>query len=403
MQRAGLRLAARRYRTLALEYSCDDSCVALLEKSRGTITVIDEAKATLSSAAQGGVIPTDARAHHEIHLAQLVRDLCAKHDLWLRPPSLVCATRGPGMVPSLGAGLQLSKGLASAWNVPLIGVHHMLAHISISTLNRPRFPLLSLLCSGGHTMLVLLRSIADHEVVANTMDIAAGDSLDKCARELGFLGNMIGPELEKFVAKIDPALKRRFERDDDTFGFLLKLPMKRARQHMPEKIEFTFAGFLSNIQHFKKTHGLNEQLRAYVAYKLQEVLFDHIIDRVNLALHRHSRVGANRHADGKFADVHDFVLSGGVASNQRLREKLGNLEFHNQLNFSFPELRLCCDNAVMIGVAGMGIFEELRLQLRLDICPIRKWPMDEVLLVGGYEPVPDALYNSIVNSSIQGR
>lgn len=302
------------------------------------------------------------------------------------------------MLGSLSSGLQFAKGLASAWDRPLIGTHHMLGHLLIASLTKPgqtppQYPFLSFLCSGGHTMLVLLKSLTEHEVIINTIDIAAGDSLDKCARELGLQGKMLGPELEKYVAGIDTADKAHFasiktHTRDNEFGFHLTLPMRTPKhKKVPDTVEFAFASFLSSIEGFKQQKGpLDERTNRFVAYKTQELLFDHIVNRINIAFIKHGQNG-----DGKFRDVHDFVCSGGVAANSVLREKLQQL---HELSFHFPDLEVCTDNATMIGVAGIEVFEKLRLKSPLGILPIRRWPMNELLDVE-WDPVSSQEYHKV--------
>lgn len=414
---SGLKQIQRNYRVLALESSCDDSCVALLEKDKpsGQVVAIDEAKLTLSSANVGGIIPTAAHEFHQTQIAALVRKFCIKHGISATsPPDLLCVTRGPGMVGSLSASLQFVKGLAVAWNRPLIGVHHMLGHLLTanlptaenSTQPRPEYPFLSLLCSGGHTMLVFLKSLTHHEIVIDTSDIAAGDSLDKCSREIGLKGDMLGPELEKYVTSIDPAKRERFAKintntEDNEFGFRLRMPMRAAKhKKIPDVIEFGFASFLSSVEAFKSKQfsdkPMDEETRQFIAFKLQEVLFDHIINRINVAYTKHAPIGSNEFADGKFDDIKDFVCSGGVAANKVLREKLfREVKLGRPLNFHFPDLRLCTDNATMIGNAGMEIFEQLRIKSRLDVLPIRKWPLDGLLKVEGWDEVSDEEYRQV--------
>lgn len=396
---------------LAIESSCDDSCVALLERNHRDLPpqLIDEVKVTLNSAKVGGIIPTAAHEFHQASVASETLKLCARNGFaGSYAPDLICVTRGPGMVGSLSASTQFAKGLAVAWNKPLIGVHHMLGHLLTAmlpssrggTYDPPKYPFLSLLCSGGHTMLVLLKSITDHQVIINTSDIAAGDSIDKCARELGLEGNMLGPELERYVANIDPELQQEFARtstyNDNRFGFRLRMPMRGPKhKKIPETIEFGFASFLSSITGFKDANfrlkPMDETTRQFVAYKLQEVLFDHIVNRINVAFAKHGAEG-----DMSFAGVQDFVCSGGVAANQRLREKLyEELKTDNALKFHFPDLRLCTDNATMIGNAGIHIFEQLRVKSDLSILPIRKWPMDELLTVDGWVPVTEEEFSLV--------
>ncbi|CUM54558.1 uncharacterized protein AC631_05348 [Debaryomyces fabryi] len=413
-KRIGRVNGGRPYMVLALESSCDDACVALLDKysKDQPPKVIDQFKETLNSSGTGGIIPTDAHEFHQFTVANLVSRFCKKHNLnSSSPPDLICCTRGPGMVGSLSASLQFAKGLAMSWNKPLIGVHHMLGHILIANLPKnqqpemgaPKYPFLSLLCSGGHTMLVFLKSLTEHEIIINTVDIAAGDSIDKCARELGLVGNMLGKELEKYVNSIPEALKERFENintnsRDNEFSFQLSLPL-RSPKHLkiPENLEFSFASFLSTIQGYRtkyfKSKDFDEVTNMFIAFKLQELVFDHIINRINIAFIKH---GIDKEsyakADGKFKGVEDFICSGGVAANEKLRNKLyNNLNYSNLtntsdhvLNFHFPDLALCTDNAIMIGVAGIEIFEKLKVKSDLSILPIRKWPMNELLKVDGW-------------------
>lgn len=401
----------RSYRILAIESSCDDSCIALLERKSASapLVAIDQVKLTLNSSKVGGIIPTDAHSHHQSSLAPLLDAFVTKHSLHTSTPDLVCCTRGPGMVGSLSAGLQLAKGLAVAWNKPLIGVHHMLGHILIAMLpspassSTPRYPFLSLLCSGGHTMLVLLKSITDHRILVNTMDIAAGDSLDKCARELGIEGIMLAKEMEQYINTIPSAERDRFAKVNTSQGhlnkynFKLGLPLRRPKhgKEPDEELSFAFSGFLSSIQSYKAQKSItefDEETRLFIAYKTQEKIFDHIIDRINLALLKH-------HDD--IINVKDFIVSGGVAANKQLRNKLStNCKFpDNDVSFHFPSLELCTDNAIMIGVAGVHLLEELRVKSDLSILPIRKWPLDEIIEKDGWIDISSDEYNEITRET----
>lgn len=397
---------------LALESSCDDSCVALLKRENidSPPKIIDEVKLTLNSASVGGIVPTAAHEFHQKSIANLVGAFCRKHRLSSNSVDLICVTRGPGMVGSLSASMQFAKGLAVGWNIPLVGVHHMLGHLLTAmlpskespTAKPPQYPFLSLLCSGGHTMLVLLKSLTDHRMIINTSDIAAGDSLDKCARELGLVGNMLGQELEKYVAGIDDETRKEFasintNTTGNKFDFRLRMPMRGPKhKKIPETIEFGFASFLSSISGYMEAKvrddRMDELTKQFLAYKLQEVLFDHIVNRINVAFAKHGPMG-----DNSFAGVQDFVFSGGVAANKVLRQKLFNdVRSESPLKFHFPDLKLCTDNASMIGNAGIHIFENLRVKSSLDMLPIRKWPMDQLMDVDGWERVTDEEFGRVM-------
>lgn len=394
---------------MAFESSCDDTCVALLERISPSIPirVVAEARETLDSAQAGGVIPVDAVHFHQRHVARLAARVCALGGSGPAvPPDLICATRGPGMVGSLSSTLQFAKGLALAWNRPLVGVHHMLGHLLAGTLvesaengqqttvyTRPQYPFLSLLCSGGHTMLVLLTALDKHQILVDTIDIAAGDALDKSARCLGLRGNMIGPELEALVEGISETRKRVFRavRTDGTnaqFPLKMSKPMTSAKhRRMPDTVAFSFASFSSCVDAFTRNRAVVGDLRDFTAFKIQEMIFDHILDRVNVALAKNAGTGVLDH-------VRDFVCSGGVAANKVLRHKLRS-NLSRLFTFHFPLRALCTDNAAMIGNAGMEIFEKLRLQSSLEVLPMRKWPMESLMDVDGWEPVSDREYRRV--------
>ncbi|CAK7222668.1 Mitochondrial tRNAs modification protein [Sporothrix curviconia] len=199
--------------TLAIETSCDDTCVAVLEKevasssslstaSRPRARLLFEERITADNRAFGGIHPLTSTESHTAALAPLVQRATASLPPAFAKPDFVSVTRGPGMASSLATGLAVAKGLAVAWQVPLLGVHHMQAHALTPRLveamaaseakegedgtHLPQvdFPYLSFLVSGGHTMLVYSRTLTDHRVLATTANIAIGDLLDKCARAI---------------------------------------------------------------------------------------------------------------------------------------------------------------------------------------------------------------------------
>lgn len=383
----------RGYRVLAIESSCDDACVALLERSDGETVVVDQDKATLDSSADGGIIPTSAYTFQQQTIAPLVQRLLTKHNLFAENrPDLVCATRGPGLAGALSAGLQVAKGLSVAWNRPLVGVHHMLGHLMMPTVVTdgecpPKFPFISLLCSGGHTMLVLLESITKHRVLANTIDIACGDSLDKCARHLGMEGTMLGKELEKYVDSMTDAEKTEYaeistEDRSNRFSFQLGLPLRK--QQIPDgpvKVNFAFASFLSLLQAYKPPLGIDEEtVRKFLAFKTHHTIFTHIVDRIKAVFRRYPEL----------QDVQDLVVSGGVAANKTLRTLLtAELAIRNpHMKLHLPPPSLCTDNAVMIGIAGIELFENAGVTSDLSITPFANWPLDQLMDVDGWKPVP---------------
>ena len=214
-------LQRRHLSTLSIETSCDDTCVAILEKDHEVNTsppkpqarLYFHEKVTSTNSNHGGIHPIVSLESHWSNLARLV-DRSLKHlppveqktsktaRLYLkdgsirRKPDFISVTRGPGMRSNLVCGLDTAKGLSTAWQIPIVGVHHMQAHAltprlvhalensTNDTIYRAAFPFLTLLISGGHTMLLKSESLISHTILATTLDTAIGDCLDKCGRAI---------------------------------------------------------------------------------------------------------------------------------------------------------------------------------------------------------------------------
>ncbi|SCW01893.1 LAFE_0E09582g1_1 [Lachancea fermentati] len=371
------RLSTKRfYKVLAIETSCDDTCVAIIDRYslKEPPKLLANFKDTLDSKDQGGIIPTKAHLHHQSRVGPLV-DKALNEANSRTGIDLVCVTRGPGMPGSLSGGLDFAKGLAVAWNKPLIGVHHMLGHLLLSRMNsngeEPEFPFINLLVSGGHTLVVLSKSVSSHEILCETIDIAIGDSLDKCAREIGMKGNMLAKSMETFI-NADLVHSK-----SDSVEMKLPNPLRNQNGRMNVQA-FSFAPFITAVR-----KSMTKQLEDYsvmelrsIAYQIQEALFNHLISKIKLTLHFNH---------DKLRDAKHFVCSGGVGANRRLREKLEDELSDAFTSFHYPEPSLCTDNAVMIGWAGIEIYEKLRLTTELDINPIRKWPLPDLLEVDGWK------------------
>lgn len=406
----------RCYKVLSIETSCDDTCVALIDRPQDTNepscppsrpVVIDHLKKTLNSTTDGGVIPIKAHLHHQRSLAPLVREICKKHGIGPQnPPDLVCVTRGPGMPGCLTVGLEVAKGLAAAWSRPLVGVHHMLGHLLISRLqckgqsgSPPQFPFLSLLVSGGHTILVYSKSVLEHEILAETIDIAAGDSLDKCARVIGMQGVMLGKELEQFVfsnvsgsealSKSVNEYEAQLKKNPDFALMDLPNPLRNKTGRV-NLLAFSFAPFITAVKtslekyHCNDINNMTLSKRKLIGYQIQTAIFQHITDKIKTALEVHK---------GKLEGVKDFVCSGGVGSSKLLKKMLQDQLGSNPNSagkvsiekFHFPEPALCTDNAIMIGWAGIELWESAKLYTDLNEgLPVRKWPLNHILGVDGW-------------------
>ncbi|KAM3419442.1 hypothetical protein BST61_g5368 [Cercospora zeina] len=184
-------VSRRRLTTLAIESSCDDTSVAVLEQASHTLDVHFHEKITANNDAYNGIHPLVALHSHRAHLALLVQKALSASP---RRPDFIAATRGPGMRSNLATGLDTAKGLAVGLGVPFLGIHHMQAHTLTPRLvhameapliaPEPAFPFLTILVSGGHTMLIDSCALTEHSILAETGDIALGDCLDKAARAI---------------------------------------------------------------------------------------------------------------------------------------------------------------------------------------------------------------------------
>ncbi|KAI9675134.1 MAG: hypothetical protein M1817_001542 [Caeruleum heppii] len=368
---------ARGILTLAIETSCDDTSVAVLEKrnssSSGSIKFTEGSaavlryhqKVTSDNARYGGIYPVAALESHQTHLAAMIdqalehlpssstvashieqRDPHSKRGASKHRPDFISVTRGPGMRSNLNTGLDTAKGLSLAWQIPLLAVHHMQAHAltprlvhalnatAVKFSDAPSFPYLSLLVSGGHTLLVRSEGIAEHYMLASTSDMAIGDMLDKAARLIlpeDFLpkhGNVVyGRLLEKFVTTHSlseyeyepPADKGEdLSRVLNKWGWSFGRPLATAKSGSKKDLmEFSFSGLLSTLDKIARgSRGpMSTDERVDLGREIQRVAFEHLASRVLLALDKISREG-NRAADGLPA----VVLSGGVACNQFLQE-----------------------------------------------------------------------------------
>ena len=250
-----------------------------------------------------------------------------------RKPDFVSVTRGPGISACLATGLDCAKGLAIAWQIPLLGVHHMQAHALSPRLchaldgpkaerAQPHFPFLTLLVSGGHTLLVHSQNLCDHAILADTTDIAIGDALDKMARTIlprGMLDGqeiMYGRVLERFAFK-ETAQKywyhaptsraREIMQNITQWGWALPVPLAQSK-----RMQFTFSGLETAVKRIceQRAEHMKEAERAEMARESMRVAFEHLATRVAWAL---------RDLKAKGQEVSALVMSGGVASNGFLR------------------------------------------------------------------------------------
>ena len=303
---------------LALETSCDDTCAAV-------VTGDGEIRSNVISSQgvhdrYGGVVPEIASRHHLELIGDVVDDALARAGTSLPDVEMVAVTCGPGLVAALLVGVATAKGLAAAHELPLAPVDHLHGHVAAAFLGSTPFepPFLSLIASGGHT---LLARVTDHgpgyEVIGQTLDDAAGEAFDKGARLLG-LGYPGGAALE------------RLARDGDPEAFRFPTGQKLAG------LDFSFAGLKTALLYRVRDLGEQEaeRRRADLAASYQRAIVESLAIRVERAL---AETGLER-----------LSIGGGVAANGPVRERMRSLG----IDLHVPARELCTDNAAMIASAA---------------------------------------------------
>jgi N6-L-threonylcarbamoyladenine synthase len=326
---------------LAVETSCDDTCVAVIGED-GSIrsNVISSQRAHDRF---GGVVPEIASRHHLELIDVVVERALQEAEVELDGIDLVAATQGPGLIGALLVGFSAAKGIAAARELPFAAVDHIQGHVAANFLRsqarasggdqEPAValepPFLCLVASGGHTLLAHVREHDGFQEIGRTLDDAAGEAFDKGARMLG-LGYPGGPALERLASDGDP----------QAFGFPASGSRSRggrgATSEFARSLDFSFAGLKTSLLYRTRELGddAQESCAADLAASYQAAIVDHLLLRCEQAL---ERTGLDR-----------LAVGGGVAANGELRRRLTGLgaELH------VPPVALCTDNAAMIGSAA---------------------------------------------------
>ncbi len=306
-------------RVLGIETSCDETGVAVYDTERGLLAQVLHSQVDLH-AVYGGVVPEIASRDHIRRLLPLVREVLA--EAGIERPDAVAYTAGPGLVGALMVGSGLANGLALAWGVPVVPVHHMEGHLLAPMLEDepPGYPFLALLVSGGHSMLVAVAGIGEYRLLGTTLDDAAGEAFDKTAKLLG-LPYPGGPALAKLAEQ---------GRDD---AFDLPRPMLGKPGH-----DFSFSGLKTAVMLAVReceAAGRLAERRADLAASFQRAVVDTLVGKTIRA--------------ARDEGLERIVIAGGVGANRLLRAELED-RFDGRVYY--PRLEFCTDNGAMIAVAG---------------------------------------------------
>lgn len=305
---------------LSFESSCDETSVAVIKNGKEILSNII-ATQIKSHQRFGGVVPEVASRHHVEEVTHCIDLALNEAEVTYDDLDAVAVTYGPGLVGSLLIGIMAAKTVAFAHNLPLIKSNHLAGHIySANLVADLKYPFMALLVSGGHTEIVLVRAPGEFETLGDTRDDAVGEAYDKIGRVLG-INYPAGKQVDEMAAK-----------GKDIFDF----PRAMVQE---DNLDFSFSGlkssFINRVHHADQIH--EELNKDDLAASFQGAVLDILSNKVFRALKQHP--------------VKQLVVAGGVAANQGLRQRLkDDIEKRNlDMDLIFPPLRLCGDNAAMIG------------------------------------------------------
>lgn len=316
---------------LGIESSCDDTSAAVL---KGTQILANITHTQLIHEQYGGVVPELASRAHIEHIVPVVKRALDTAQISVNEIDAIAFTQGPGLMGSLVVGTSFAKGLALALNKPLIGVHHMKAHIlshfiTHEGMTAPSFPFLCLTVSGGHTQIVVVHDALNMEIIGKTIDDAAGEAFDKAAKMLG-LPYPGGPLIDQYAQAGDP----------NVYAF--------AEPNIPA-LNFSFSGLKTSILYFLKKEVAKDS--DFVAANLNNLCasIQHSITEILVKKLKKAQ---------QQTGITCIAVSGGVSVNRGLRAKLHAWQREQpQLSIHLAHPSFCTDNAAMIAIAGSFLLE----------------------------------------------
>ena len=329
--------------TLGIETSCDETALAIHDSDKGIIS--ESVFSQEIHAAYGGVVPELASRDHCSKIIGMLHNV--ESDCAIDKIDQIAYTSGPGLVGALLVGENFAQGLSFSLRVPLININHLEAHLHAPKIDPSidlDYPFITLLVSGGHTMIVQVNNLGDYELLGETRDDASGEAFDKVSKLLG-LGYPGGPEIQKAAKKGNPS------------SFSFPRPMIQDKS-----FDMSFSGLKTAVLYAtKEVDKTDKKIICDIAASFQSAITDVLVHKLILS------------AENKKIDC--IVLAGGVAANDELRKKVSEKAKAKNIRTIYPQLKYCTDNAAMIAYLGSLKASDRSFALQSKVRA--RWPLQE--------------------------
>ncbi|NCW58714.1 MAG: tRNA (adenosine(37)-N6)-threonylcarbamoyltransferase complex transferase subunit TsaD [Proteobacteria bacterium] len=331
-------------KTLGIETSCDETAIAIYDSEKGIIgeSVFSQIK---MHAEYGGVVPELASRDHCVKIVTVLKE--ALGDIDISSIDQIAYTSGPGLLGALLIGENFAQGLSAALNKPLLPINHLEGHLMSPVMEFPEIqtPYISLLVSGGHSMIVDVKERGEYEILGQSQDDAVGEAFDKVGKllELPYPG---GPHIEKLALQ------------GNSKAYDFPRPMIHS-----DNLDLSFSGLKTSVLYtVRDIEDLTDQVKADIAASFQQAVIDVLTKKIKKAVEVSGRS--------------DVIIAGGVAANKALRAAIKDLETSLGISVFYPSLKYCGDNAAMIAFVG-SLRSSDKIEHKASYVRAR-WPLSEL-------------------------
>ena len=332
-------------KTLGIETSCDETAIAIYDSEKGIIgeSVFSQIK---MHAEYGGVVPELASRDHCVKIVTVLKE--ALGDIDISSIDQIAYTSGPGLLGALLIGENFAQGLSAALNKPLLPINHLEGHLMSPVMEFPEIqtPYISLLVSGGHSMIVDVKERGEYEILGQSQDDAVGEAFDKVGKllELPYPG---GPHIEKLA----------LQGNSKVYDF--PRPMIHS-----DNLDLSFSGLKTSVLYtVRDIEDLTDQVKADIAASFQQAVIDVLTKKIKKAVEVSGRS--------------EVIIAGGVAANKALRAAIKDLETSLGIRVFYPSLKYCGDNAAMIAFVG-SLRSSDKIEHKASYVRAR-WPLSELI------------------------